>query len=118
MKKIDKKLYEFTNIDLKKLLVRYTPAESSLGIWGRNIMISDFISQGDLIMAIFNNERLNEELLYKKLLYETSMDYVKCLKNYNKVFINISDTDFYCFSNFIKNIEHLYVRFLYTLVIL
>lgn len=91
LKKIDKKIYEFVKLELKELLMRYIPTESSLGVRVKGIMVSDWISQGDLIMAMFNNEKLDGELLYKKVLYEVSMEYVKCLEKLQQATINTNN---------------------------
>ena len=84
LKKIDKKLEGFVNNELKNLLLQYSPKEDSLGLRVRNIMISDWFSRVDLVMAIFDKRPIDGKLLFEMELYENSMNYVEVLEKLQK----------------------------------
>ncbi|MDK7204175.1 hypothetical protein QP439_07565 [Streptococcus sp. UMB1203] len=87
LKKINKKLEDFVNNELKQLLLQYSPKEDSLGLRVKNIMISDWFSRIDLVMALFDNRSLDDKLLFEMKLYNNSMNYVKDLEDLQKKLI-------------------------------
>lgn len=87
LKKINKKLEDFVNNELKQLLLQYSPKEDSLGLRVKNIMISDWFSRIDLVMALFDNRSLDDKLLFEMKLYNNSMNYVEDLEDLQKKLI-------------------------------